>query len=182
MSVLKSRRELSEMQFFQTAVDIQDKLIEFCMNEKNVPKKYRFVYAMPIIEKAEELVDNIVAANTIYPKTNEEVIDRRRYQTQALADCEKILQKLQSLRRRLGADSGLLKEIVAMIQNERGYIISWRKSDNQRYKDIAKAKSENTIEGKLQRLKNAAAEAIVQRFTEDDVKAIVNKWIDKAFK
>lgn len=170
------------MQFFQTAVDIQDKLIEFCMNEKNIPKKYRFVYSLPIIEKAEEMVDNIVAANTIYPKTNEEVIERRRYQTQALADCEKILQKIQSLRRRLGADSGLLKEIVAMIQNERGYIISWRKSDNQRYKDIIKAKNENKIEGKMQSLKKAAAETILQRFTEDEVKTFVNKWIDKIAK
>lgn len=46
MSVLKSRREQSEMQFFQTAVDVQNELIKFCMEEKNVPKKYRFVYAI----------------------------------------------------------------------------------------------------------------------------------------
>lgn len=57
MSVLKSRREQSEMQFFQTAVDIQNELIKFCMEEKNVPKKYRFVYAIPIIAEGQRLYE-----------------------------------------------------------------------------------------------------------------------------
>ena len=140
MSVIKSKRELSEMQFFQTAVDIQDKLIDFCMDEKNVPKRYRFVYAMPLIEEGQKLVDNIVDANTIYPTTNEEVIERRKYQTKANANCEKIFQKLQSLRRHRQIDSGLLKEIVGMVVAEKGYITAWKKSDNQRYKEIRKNK------------------------------------------
>ncbi|MBU3875694.1 hypothetical protein HGO97_007710 [Faecalicatena sp. AGMB00832] len=139
MSVLKSRREQSEMQFFQTAVDIQDKLIEFCMKEEVIPKKYRFVYAMPIIATAQQLVDNVVDANTIYVKSNEDAIDRRRYQQRASGDCEKLLQKLQSLRRVRGIDSAQLKEIVGMIISEKGYITAWRKSDNQRYKEMKKA-------------------------------------------
>ena len=57
MSVLKSRRERSEMQFFQTAVDIQNELIQFCMEEKNVPKKYRFVYTIPIIAEGQRLYE-----------------------------------------------------------------------------------------------------------------------------
>ena len=69
MSVLKSRREQSEMQFFQPAVDVQNELIKFCMEEKNVPKKYRFVYAIPIIAEGQALVDNVVNANTIFEKT-----------------------------------------------------------------------------------------------------------------
>lgn len=138
MSVLKSRREQSEMQFFQTAVDIQNELIKFCMEEKNVPKKYRFVYAIPIIAEGQALVDNVVNANTIFVKTNEEVIDRRHYQNEANANCEKILQKLQSLRTVLGIDSGQLKNIVGMVISEKGYITEWKKSDNQRYKEMKK--------------------------------------------
>lgn len=139
MSVLKSRREQSEMQFFQTAVDIQNELIKFCMEEKNVPKKYRFVYAIPIIAEGQALVDNVVNANTIFVKTNEEVIDRRHYQNEANANCEKILQKLQSLRTVLGIDSGQLKNIVGMVISEKGYITAWKKSDNQRYKEMKNA-------------------------------------------
>lgn len=127
MSVLKSRREQSEMQFFQTAVDVQNELIKFCMEEKNVPKKYRFVYAIPIIAEGQALVDNVVNANTIFVKTNEEVIDRRHYQNEANANCEKILQKLQSLRTVLGIDSGRLKNIVGMVISEKGYITAWKK-------------------------------------------------------
>lgn len=124
------------MQFFQTAVDIQNELIKFCMEEKNVPKKYRFVYAIPIIAEGQALVDNVVNANTIFVKTNEEVIDRRHYQNEANANCEKILQKLQSLRTVLGIDSGKLKNIVGMVISEKGYITAWKKSDNRRYKEM----------------------------------------------
>lgn len=127
------------MQFFQTAVDIQDELIKFCMEEKNIPKKYRFVYAMPIIEHGQQLVNDVVDANTIYVKTNEDAIERRRFQQAASGECEKILQKLQSLRRVFGADSEKLKQIVGMIIAEKGYITAWRKSDNQRYKEMKKA-------------------------------------------
>ncbi len=127
------------MQFFQTAVDIQDELIEFCMNENNIPKKYRFVYTMPIIEHGQQLVNDVVDANTIYVKTNEDAIDRRRYQQKASGECEKILQKLQSLRRVRGVDSEQLKKIVGMVISEKGYITAWRKADNQRYKEIRKS-------------------------------------------
>ena len=102
----------------------------------NVPKKYRFVYAIPIIAEGQALVDNVVNANTIFVKTNEEVIDRRHYQNEANANCEKILQKLQSLRTVLGIDSGQLKNIVGMVSSEKGYRTAWKKSDNQRYKEM----------------------------------------------
>lgn len=54
------------------------------------------------------------------------------------ANCEKILQKLQSLRTVLGIDSGQLKNIVGMVISEKGYITAWKKSDNQRYKEMKK--------------------------------------------
>lgn len=61
------------------------------------------------------------------------------YRKGVSGDCEKLLQKLQSLRRVRGIDSAQLKEIVGMIISEKGYITAWRKSDNQRYKEMKKA-------------------------------------------
>ncbi len=179
MSVLKSKRELSEMQFFQTAVDIQNELIKFCMNENNIPKRYRFVFAMPIIEEGQKLVENIVNANTIYPHTNEEVIMRRNYQTEANANCEKILQKLQSLRQTLGADSAQLKIIVGKVLEEKGYITAWKKSDNQRYKEIRKEKEEQTLDGKAKKIKAAVLEVITTTITEERAKEITKRLIEK---
>ncbi len=131
------------MQFFQTAVDIQDKLIEFCMKEEIIPKKYRFIYAIPIIQTAQELVDNIVDANTIYVKSNEDAIERRRYQQRASGDCEKLLQKLQSLRRVRKISGNKMEEVAGMIISEKGYITAWRKSDNKRYREMRKENSGN---------------------------------------
>jgi len=180
MSVLKSRREQSEMQFFQTAVDIQNELIKFCMNENNIPKKYRFVYTMPIIAEGQALVNNVVSANTIFVKTNEEVIDRRHYQNEANANCEKILQQLQSLRTVRGADSEQLKIIVGMIVSEKGYITAWKKSDNQRYKEMKKQIESETLEGKAKKLKKVALETITETIDEEWVKNFMKRLIQKA--
>lgn len=168
------------MQFFQTAVDIQNELIRFCMNENNVPKKYRFVYTMPIIAEGQALVNNVVNANTIYVKTNEEVIDRRHYQNEATANCEKILQQLQSLRTVRGADSEQLKIIVGMVISEKGYITAWKKSDNQRYKEMKKQIESETLEGRARKLKEAALAMIVSTIDEEWVKNFTKKLIQKA--
>ena len=168
------------MQFFQTAVDIQNELIKFCMNENNIPKKYRFVYTMPIIAEGQSLVNNVVNANTIFVKTNEEVIDRRHYQNEANANCEKILQQLQSLRTVRGANSEQLKIIVGMVIAEKGYITAWKKSDNQRYKEMKKQNESGTLEGRVKKLKEAALQVIVETIDEDWVKAFMKRLIQKA--
>ena len=66
-SVLARNRSLSELEFYKNACEMRGTLTRFVMSEKHVPKKYRFVFAIPMTELLKELMCNITAANTIYP-------------------------------------------------------------------------------------------------------------------
>jgi len=94
-SVLKNRRSISELEFFQNAIALRTELTKFILNDKNVPKSYRLYFALPMKSKLTALMDNITAANTIYPINEHELEQRRDYQTKAIIVCEQILQELQ---------------------------------------------------------------------------------------
>ena len=54
---------------------------------KIIPKKYRLLIGVPIINKVDELVDNITFANSIFPTNTTETEQRKEYQVKAIANC-----------------------------------------------------------------------------------------------
>lgn len=76
MSVLKSNRGESPVQFLDTARKIE---IYTLQQIKKIPKRYTFLLATHIVELSQELYDNIKRANSIYPKDAEAVAMRRKY-------------------------------------------------------------------------------------------------------
>ena len=54
---------------------------------KQLPKSYRFVFAVPMAETARSLVMNLVKADAFYPNTARNVEERKRFMTLAIADC-----------------------------------------------------------------------------------------------
>ncbi|MBR1625609.1 MAG: hypothetical protein IJ681_00525, partial [Bacteroidales bacterium] len=62
------------------AVDLQIELTKFVMSDKNVPKKYRLVVGVSIVQKVDELVDNLNFANCIFPQTQDDFAKRAEYQ------------------------------------------------------------------------------------------------------
>ena len=65
---------------------------------KQLPKSYRFVFAVPMAETARSLVMNLVKADAFYPNTARNVEERKRFMTLAIADCNQLLQDLQCLK------------------------------------------------------------------------------------
>ena len=57
-NVLVKDRETSEIEFLNTAFKIRTEVTKMVMNEKIIPKKYRYVYAIPMIDKCRTLIDN----------------------------------------------------------------------------------------------------------------------------
>ena len=66
-SVHKRLRRETELQFMKTAWDLQMRLTEYLMKDKNLPKKWRLLLGQPLIAKVDELVDNLNYANCIFP-------------------------------------------------------------------------------------------------------------------
>lgn len=72
---------------------------------------------------------SIVYANTIYPKSFSELDERRKYQTQAIGDCECILQELYFIQRVLRINLNRFMPTIEGIEREIMLLKSWRKSD-----------------------------------------------------
>jgi hypothetical protein len=73
-------------------------------------------------------MDNITAANTIYPINEHELEQRRDYQTKAIIVCEQILQELQYMISVLPINVDRLNPEVEMLLKEVALLKAWRKN------------------------------------------------------
>lgn len=89
-------RNLSSFEYFNTAVAIRNDVTRL-VTSRDVPKSYRFIFAVPMAETARSVVFNLVKADAFYPNTARNVDERKRYMTLALADLNQIYQDMQSL-------------------------------------------------------------------------------------
>ena len=128
-SVLARNRSLSELEFYKNACELRGVLTRFVMSDKNVPKKYRFVFAIPMTELMKDLMCNVTAANTIYPINEHEVQMRRDFQTMAIANCEQIFQMMEYMVDTLPIDVNKLKQAIELTMKETALLKSWRKTN-----------------------------------------------------
>ena len=89
-------RNLSSFEYFNTAVAIRNDVTRL-VTSRDVPKSYRFIFAVPMAETARSVVFNLVKADAFYPNTARNVDERKRYMTLALADLHQLYQDMQSL-------------------------------------------------------------------------------------
>ena len=143
MSVLARNRSESQLEFYNTATKIRAEMTRFVMNEKIVPKRYRPVFAFPMVNHLIALFDNITAANTIYPQKPKdendkatmelylkEVMKRREYQTKAIITVEQIFQLLQYMLTTLPVAANKFQPVTELLMKEAQLLRGWRKADN----------------------------------------------------
>lgn len=95
--VYARNRHLSVHKYFTLALEIRAEITKK-VTTKQLPKSYRFVFAVPMAETARSLVMNLVKADAFYPNTARNVDERKRFMTLAIADCNQLLQDLQCLK------------------------------------------------------------------------------------
>ena len=78
----------------------------------------------------QELVENIVKANSIYVSNNTEYELRRAYQDKAVACCYALYQELQYLKKVTGTDLNYFVTILEEIEKEVDLLKGWRQSEN----------------------------------------------------
>lgn len=130
MSVPARERKETPLQFVVTAQEIQVEVTKIVMSEKSMPKKYRVLIGASLIAKADELMDNVIAANSIYAINEEKLARRHYYQDLAVINCRQIESKLIRIEKcipefkvnRLAVISELLKKEVSVLKR-------WSKSD-----------------------------------------------------
>ena len=83
-----------------------------------------------------DLVLDVTTANTIYPTSETEYYDRRRLQTAAICDCQKLLQEMQYIISIVPVNAEKYMPYVEQIDYEIALLTGWRKSDNRLLKAI----------------------------------------------
>ena len=140
MSVYKSKRGKSSVQFVESARKLEEHTLEQCLK---VPKRYTFHLTQRIMGLASTVYEEVVAANSIYPTNQHEAQLRRDHLTAANA-------ALQALDRQLGLLAGVLWKnpenfkgfdhaftVWGDLINEEAKLISGiKRADRARYKDL----------------------------------------------
>lgn len=118
-NVLERNRNVSNLEFYANAIKIRVEATKLMASNSVVPKSYRFILAVPTVETAKSLVDNIVRAEAFYPNTAHNVIYKRHYLTLAIADCKRLAQDLQTVKDiDLPVNLNRYKNIADMIDRE----------------------------------------------------------------
>ena len=124
-NVLKRKRSISETEFLNKAQLIRAEVTRLVMNEKVIPKKYRYVYSIPIIDICRDLNKN---ATTYYHCDGEDdesffLYNRKKEALYNMRDCcDNILSELQSARQHLYIKMSPYERVVGLIVDEEDLI------------------------------------------------------------
>ena len=75
-NVYTRNRKKTPFDVLANAEKLQDLVTLYVMNERYVPKKWRFMIGQDLIKKIDELNDNIIAANSIYAMNEQDLASR----------------------------------------------------------------------------------------------------------
>jgi hypothetical protein len=95
--VYQRNREVSEYKFFTQAIAIRVEVNKLMASSSVVPKAYRLLNAVPTVETARSIVYNVNRADCFYPNSSFNALERKRYLTLAIADCEQLMLDMQCL-------------------------------------------------------------------------------------
>lgn len=127
--VHQRNRQISEYEFYHKAVSIRVEVTKLMASQSVVPKSYRFLLSVPTVETARSAVYNITRANAFYPNNSHNALERRKYLTLAIADCEQLLQDFQCLLDLgLSVNANRFQAIVEDIDAEVGLLKGARKN------------------------------------------------------
>lgn len=128
-NVFLRKRADTELTFMTTARQLQNELTKYVMREKVMPKKWRYMIGRTLISKVDEMVDNIIAANSIYVTTEHDLELRKEFQTKAICNCFQIQSKL--LRMIDCIETVTVKSLtpaIKLLNKEVATLKNWKKS------------------------------------------------------
>ena len=133
MSVIRSKRAESEMEFIHTARQLQIYTIQKCVG---FPKRYTFYIAQPIANAATRVHELTKMANSVYPTNPHEVQLRRDYLLRANAELNSLVSQIEVAHELFGLESNVMKFWMDLVEKEIRLVNGTLKKDKERYKNI----------------------------------------------
>lgn len=133
MSVIKSNRSESEMEFIHTARQLQIYSIQKCVG---FPKRYTFYVSQPIADMATKIHDYVKCANSVYPLSQHEAQIRRGYLLRANALLNSLVSQLEVAAELFGIEPDTMQYWMQIVEKEIRLVKAVLKKDKERYKDL----------------------------------------------
>ena len=133
LSVIKSMRTTSEMEFIANARKLQIYSIQKCVN---FPKRYTFYVSQPLANAATRIHEDVKRGNSIYPVNQHEVQIRRDCFIRANAELQSMVSQLEVAQELFGIEMDTLKYWVDIIDTEIRLVKAVMKADRERYKNL----------------------------------------------
>lgn len=133
MSVIKSKRSTSEMEFLYNARQLH---IHTIRKVANFPKRYTFYVSQPIAACATRIHECVKCANSIYPLNQHEVQIRRDYFLRANAELNNLVSLIEVANELFGIEMDALKYWMDIVEYEIRLVKAVMKSDRERYKEL----------------------------------------------
>ena len=134
MSVIKSKRSESQMEFLATARKLQAFTIHKCVNA--VPKRYTFYIGTHLADSATAIYEWLKRGNSIYPLNPHEVQMRRDCFLRAYAELQSLVSQIELANEILQFDPNILAEWSRLISTELKLVKAVLKADRERYKNM----------------------------------------------
>jgi hypothetical protein len=161
MSVIKSKRSISKLEFYHTARVMRQEITSLLRRDfgihsrgnakqidPNLPDDYYDEdmrdLSRSIKELLRNLMMNITGGNTIYPATLEDTKLRRHYQNQAIVNCEQLHQEFLFCEDTLPVKASKFVPYIEKIESEIKLLKGWRKSTNRFETDIKQKEAGRT--------------------------------------
>ena len=133
MSVIRSARSVSEVQFLHTARELQIYTIQKCVG---FPKRYTFYVSQPLAAVATRIYEDVKRGNSVYPANQHEVQLRRDYFLQALAELQNLISQVEVAYELFRFDANIMEHWMELVDTEMKLVKALLKSDKSRYKDL----------------------------------------------
>ena len=133
MSVIKSQRGESDMEFIHTARQLQIYSIQKCVG---FPKRYTFYVSQPIANAATRIHELVKMANSIYPTNQHEVQLRRDYLLRANAELQSLISQIEVAQELFGIEPDTMKYWMDIVDREIRLVKGTMKKDRERYKNL----------------------------------------------
>ena len=134
MTVIRSKRDISELEFLYTARELQVYTIRKCVN--TIPKRYTFFIAQHLADSATAIYVNTKKGNSIYPVNQHEVQIRRDYFLKAYAELQSLVSQIELSYEIIRYDQSVMQEWAALIAKELKLISGMLKKDRERFKNL----------------------------------------------
>lgn len=133
MSVIKSKRGESDMEFLYNARSLQ---IYSIQKTVSFPKRYTFYVSQPLANSATRIYECLKKGNSIYPLNQHEVQMRRDLFLNAYAELQNLVSQIEVAHELFGIEANIMQLWMEMVEKEIRLVKAVMKKDRARYQDL----------------------------------------------